>query len=183
MWQEIAKFGKKLVDHGLVETHFGNISIRNGSKMLITRSGLPLDEIDQGSVVEVDIDKPSGLDTAASSESPVHRSIYKNTKALAVIHAHPPFAVIESVLSDKDMIIPIDIEGQYFLQEIPLVKGGAGTPELARKTSDALCDHKGVIVPGHGTFAAGKSLEEGYDITSLIERSCKLKYYCELARK
>ncbi len=181
-WQEIAKFGKKLMERGLVESHFGNISVRVGSKMLITRSGAPLDEITENSVVEVDIDKPSSLDSVASSESPIHRAIYKNTAALAVIHAHPPFAVIESLLG-HDKIIPPDSEGQYILHEIPVVRGGFGTKELAENTSRALKDHKGVIVFAHGTFAAGKTLEEAYVVTALIEHSCKLKYYCDMARK
>ncbi|MDL5504143.1 MAG: class II aldolase/adducin family protein, partial [Candidatus Methanoperedens sp.] len=43
MWKNIAKFGKKLVDSGLVESQFGNISIRNGDKILITRTGVHLD--------------------------------------------------------------------------------------------------------------------------------------------
>ena len=181
--KEIAKFGKMLVLHGLVESHFGNISIRVGSKMLITRSGTPLDEITEKSVVEVDIDKPSSLDKIASSEVAVHREIYKHTQALAVIHAHSPFAVIESLLAEEDNIIPINIEGQYFLHEIPVVRGAAGTAELAKGTREALNDHKGAIVLGHGTFAVGKTLEEAYFITEQIEHSCKLKYYFDLAKK
>jgi L-fuculose-phosphate aldolase len=180
--QDMAKFGKKLVEHGLVELHFGNISIRIGSKMLITKSGSSLDEISGKSVVEVDIDKPSSLDDIASSEVAVHRAIYKYTPELAVIHAHPPFAVIESLLAEEEIIL-INIEGQYFLHEIPVVRGAAGTPELAKSTSDALKDHKGVINFGHGTFAVGKALEEAYFITAQIEHSCKLKYYFDLAKK
>jgi L-fuculose-phosphate aldolase len=61
MWQDIAKFGKKLVERGLVESHFGNISVRIGNKMLITRSGVPLDEMTGKSAVEVDIDEPSNF--------------------------------------------------------------------------------------------------------------------------
>ncbi len=182
MWQNMAKFGKKLVDHGLVEAHFGNISIRTGRKMLITRSGFALDEIDENNIVELDFDKSSSLDIIASSEILVHRTIYKNTSALAIIHAHSPFAVIVSLLADQNMMIPLDIEGQYFLHEIPVVRGSAGTPELAKNTSDALKDHKGVLVLGHGTFAIGKILEEAYVITAQIEHSCKVKYYCDLAR-
>ncbi len=182
MWQDMVKFGKKLVDHGLVESHFGNISVRIGSKMLITRSGFALDEINENSVVEVDIDKPSSLDIIASSESLVHRTIYKNTSALAIIHAHSPFAVIASLLADGDLIVPVDSEGKYFLHVIPVVKGDTGTPELAKNITDALRHHKGAIVFSHGTFAIGKLLEEAYVITTQIEHSCKLKYYCELAK-
>ncbi len=182
MWKDIAKFGKKLVERGLVESHFGNISVRKGRKMLITRSGFALDEITGKSVIEVDIDKPSGLDSIASSETIVHRTIYKSTSALAIIHAHPPFAVIESLLSE-DNIIPINVEGQYFLHEIPIVRGDAGTQELADNISDALKQHKGAIVFSHGTFAVGKTLEEAFVVTALIEHSCKLKYYCDMARR
>jgi L-fuculose-phosphate aldolase len=48
MWQEIAKFGKKLVERDLVESQFGNISVRKGEKMLITKRGFALDEIKYG---------------------------------------------------------------------------------------------------------------------------------------
>ncbi len=183
MWQDIAKFGKKLVERGLVESHLGNISVRAGDKMLITRKGSALDEITEESVVEVGIDRSSSLDSIASSESPVHRAVYRKTPALAIIHAHCPFAVVESLLAGEDKILPVDIEGQYFLHEIPVVKGRAGTHELAENTSEALREHKGAVVSGHGTFAIGKTLEEAYAVTALIEHSCMLKYYFDVARK
>lgn len=78
----MAKFGKRLVEHGLVESHFGNISVRTGSEMLITKTRSPLDGISGKSVVEVDIDKPSSLDNIASSEVTVHRSITNTLRRL-----------------------------------------------------------------------------------------------------
>jgi len=183
MWQNIAKFGKKLVEQGLVESQFGNISIRSDDKMLITKSGVPLDELNENSIVEVGIDEPSDLDRVASSEAIVHRNIYKYTPALAIIHAHPMFAVIESMLHEKETIVPINIEGEYFLHEIPVVKGDSGTCELAEFTANALAVHKGAIVFGHGTFAFGKTLGEAYFVTALIEQSCKMKYYFDLAKR
>ncbi len=183
MWKDISKFGKKLVDSALVGSQFGNISIRDGDKMLITKTGVPLDEINKNSVVELDIGKPSSLDPIASSENIVHRTIYKNTPALSVIHAHPFFSVIESMLVESEPIVPINIEGEYFLHEIPVVKGASGSQELADNAAQALGSHKGVIVYGHGTFAAGKTLEEAYFVTALVEQSCKMKYYFDLAKK
>ncbi len=187
MWQEISKIGKKLVDHGLVESHFGNISVRIGNKMLITRSGSALDEITENSVVEVELEGTSGLDMIASSEAIVHRAIYKDTSALAIIHAHCQFAVTLSLLadfdSDSDFIVPVDSEGQYFLHEVPIVKGGIGTPQLAKNTACALAEHKGAIIYSHGTFATGKILEEAYVVTTQIEHSCAIKYRYDMARK
>lgn len=109
--------------------------------------------------------------------------IYRETPALAIVHAHPPFAVIESLLEETDTVIPPNIEGQYFLGKIPIVSGAAGTPELAEQTALALFDHRSIIVFRHGTFAIGETLDEAYFVTEQTEHSCKLKYYYELAKK
>ena len=102
-----------------------------------------LDEISEDSGVEVDLspvlELESAPDPTASSECNVHRAIYDNAPTFAIIHAHCHFAVVMSLLSGAGdvnnaggsaYIIPVDIEGQYFLPEIPIVDGGSGTAEL-----------------------------------------------------
>lgn len=182
MWQEIEKYGRKLVEHGLVESNFGNISIRAGGKIIITRTGAALDEITENSVVEVDIEGTSSLDIIASSETVVHREIYRQTSALAIIHVHCQYAVVESLLAGPaGAIVPVDSEGQYFLGDIPVVGGGIGSRELADNLADALSRHRGAVIYSHGTFAVGKTLGEAYVITTQIEHSCKIKYLYESA--
>ncbi|RXA21321.1 aldolase [Methanosarcina sp. MSH10X1] len=182
MWQEIAKYGRKLVEHGLVESNFGNISLRAGDRMLITRTGTALDEVTENSVVEVDIQDTSSLDIIASSEAVVHREIYRQTSALAVIHAHSVYAVVESLLAGPDgRIAPVDSEGQYFLGEIPVVGGGIGSRELAGNLANSLSRHRGAIVYSHGTFATGRTLGDAYIVTTQLEHSCKVKYLYERA--
>lgn len=182
MWQEISKYGRKLVEHGLVESNFGNISIRAGDRMLITRTGAALDEITSNSVVEIDIQETSSLDIIASSEAVVHREIYRQTSSLTIIHAHSTYAVVESLLTGPEgRVSPIDSEGQYFLGEIPVVGGGIGSCELARNLANALSRHRGAIVYSHGTFAVGRTLGDAYIVTTQLEHSCKIKYLYELA--
>lgn len=182
MWREISRIGKKLVDNGLVESHFGNISVRVGNRMIITRSGAALDEIKENSIVEVSLDSSSPLDIIASSEAIVHRAIYKNSPALAIVHAHCPFAVTQSLLAEGNAIEPVDSEGQYFLGNVPIVKGGIGSDELAVNLSSALAQDKAAIVYSHGTFATGKILDEAYVLTTQMEHSCKIKYWYDLAK-
>ena len=183
MWREISRIGKKLVDSGLVESHFGNISVRVGNRMIITRSGSALDEIGENNVVEVRLDSTCALDVIASSEAIVHRAIYKNTPALAIIHAHCPFAVTMSLLAREEVIEPADSEGQYFLGEIPIVRGGIGSGELATNMSQALASSKAAILYSHGTFAIGRVLDEAYVMTTQVEHSCKIKYWYDLASR
>jgi len=180
MWREISKFGKKMVECGLTHSHFGNISVRIGNKLIITRSGSMLDEIDENMVVEVDLDKPSSFDTLASSETIVHRQIYKETSGLAIIHAHSPFAIVQSMISNSDLLVPTDCESKYFLHEIPIISGGVGSKELAQNAANALKDHKGAIIKEHGSIAIGKIVEEAFVTICSIEHACRVKYFADL---
>ncbi len=165
IYDELIKYGRKLVREGLVFSHFGNISVRSGEKIYISRRGSMLDELDDDEIVEVDVDRVTEADSMASSETVVHRRIYTECDASSIIHTHSPFAVTISMIIDeegRDLLEPIDSEGRSFLGEVPIVKGEAGTEELADRISSALKDHKGAIVHAHGCFTIGKTLKDAF---------------------
>jgi len=72
----------------------------------------------------------------------------------------------------------VDSEGKLFLKSIPIVEGGIGSEELAENAAKAFEDGnvKGIVVLGHGTIAAGETLEEAYYITAQLEHAAKIKY-------
>ncbi len=186
MWKEISKYGRKLVDQGLVEANFGNISIldpENPELMIITKSGVALDEIDADGVVKVDVAGPSEMDSIASSETVVHRLIYNTTPSRAILHAHCPYSVTQSMLCENDMIIPVDSEGKFFLKQIPVVRGDFGTEQLAENLSRALEYTRGAIAYSHGTFVTGKDLREAYILTAQIEHSCQIRYLYDIGKR
>jgi L-fuculose-phosphate aldolase len=127
-------------------------------------------------LVETYIDHNDQATPLASRELAVHRSIYKNTPTLAVVHAHPAYAIALSFVEKE--IIPCDPEGKLVLPKVPIlgidkeVKVGGFTEEIA----EALREFKVVMVRGHGSFAAGQLLEEAYYYTSVLEHSCRLCY-------
>jgi L-fuculose-phosphate aldolase len=182
MWREISRFGRKLVQYGLTHSHFGNISVRTGDGLVITCSGSMLDEIDENMVVQQGLQGGEDrLGKIASSETVVHRRIYRQTSAQAIIHAHSPYAVALSLLSRDDYLEPQDMESKSFLHRIPLVTGDSGSEELAANLAAALMQHRAAIVRGHGTFAAGKTLDEAYVGTCSVEHACKVHYLCTLS--
>lgn len=174
-WQEIARFGKKVVSAGLTSSRFGNISMLSGNIIFITCTGSMLDELDEAQVVEVDLAGPCPLDKTASSETCVHRAIYHCTSARAIIHTHSPHAVALSLI-EKDSLEPIDSEGKQFLGTMPLVDGHFGSNDLAKNVSAALRSHVACIARGHGVFAAGRSLTEAYTIVCMAEHSSQVRY-------
>ena len=102
----------------------------------------------------------------------VHREIYRLTPHTAIVHAHPPAAVAASLVLDE--IVSEDSEGELLCPVIPVVAGAPGSQEIADNVARTLARSKLVIARGHGTFAAGKSLDEAYLLTSLAEHSCRI---------
>jgi L-fuculose-phosphate aldolase len=167
--------GKDLFDSGLNNSHSGNLSMRNNRMMAISRSGAMLHRLEFSDIVETLIDREDLESARASREIPVHRAIYQGTDAEAVVHAHPPHIIALSLQSDR--IFPIDAEGAYFFQNgIPVVgvKNAIASDEVAQKVVPLLKESPIVVVRGHGTFAIGKNLEEGFHWTSSIEHSSKI---------
>ncbi len=184
MWRDIAYWGKKLDDAGLVSSRFGNISIRTKNGLMIKKTGVMLGDIrGPEDLVEVGF-YPSEDDELASTETPSHRAIYLNTDAKAIIHAHPRFGIVESLLQ-KDEIIPIDTEGLPFLGTIPVVDGTTGSSELYDNISRIFSSgkYKGVLNRGHGSFAIGPDLADCFNTTAMIEHSCFVKYHYDMVKK
>jgi L-fuculose-phosphate aldolase len=102
----------------------------------------------------------------------VHLEVYKNTRFEAIVHAHPPHAIAVSLVTDD--IIPEDSEGKMLCPKIAVVTGTPGSQELAENVARALSSSNLVIVQGHGTFAAGMTLDEAFVYTSLAEHSCRI---------
>jgi L-fuculose-phosphate aldolase len=184
MWREMALWGQKLEQSGLVSSRFGNISVRTKNSLFIKRTGVMLGEINgPEDVVEVGLALSDPLDDA-SSETQSHRTIYRTTDAKAIIHAHPPFAIVESLLQ-PDEVVPLDSEGLPFLGTIPIVDGATGEQKLWDNLVRVLAagKYKGVINRGHGSFALGPDLKDCFNTTAMIEHSCKIRYYHDLAKK
>ena len=166
--EEFAGIGRRLRREGLIGANFGNMSIWEDTGFFITRAGDFLDS--PGEPVFVPLE--GGAFSGPSSEYRMHREVYRITPHLAIVHAHPPHAVALSL--DRDIIIPVDSEGEMFCPAIPVVTGAPGGMEIAENVARALVGGKAAIVRGHGTVTGGKTLEEAYIMTSIIEHSCRV---------
>lgn len=170
----LARVGRRAVAEGLISGNFGNASLRAGDIFLVKRSGAFLD--DPGPLVPVPFE--GDIPPGASHESLVHRTVYNLTPHGAVLHTHPPYAVTLSF--DHDEIVPIDPEGLLLCPRIPVVTGDPGSQLLGDRVAHALMHGKVAFARGHGAFAAGKTLEEAYLVTSAAEHACRVLFYREL---
>ena len=166
--------GRDLFTLGLVSSNGGNLSIRMGERMVITRRGSRLGCLEEHDLIETGVGKNDRFTPLASIELPVHRAIYQTTPALAIVHAHPPHAVALSLTETE--IVPSDAEGVSMVNRVPVVgwhmkvvPGG-----LADIIAGALKSCRIVMVHGHGSFAIGQLLEEAHNCTTTLEESCRV---------
>ncbi len=166
--------GHDLFTRGLVSSHSGNLSIRLGERMIITRRGSRLGCLEEHDLIDTGISKNDRSTPRASTELAVHRAIYRETSALAIVHAHPPHVVALSLTETE--IVPSDAEGLSIVGRVPVlgwhmeVKMGG----LADIIAQALKQRRIVMVHGHGSFAIGQLLEEAHNYTTTLDESCRV---------
>ncbi|MBN1855981.1 MAG: aldolase [Dehalococcoidia bacterium] len=174
MFSQFEKVGRSLFEEGLVSSHGGNLSVRQGDALHITHRGSPLGSLGRVDVVETSVNRNTRSTPLCSSELPVHRAIYRKTSAHAIVHAHPSHAVALTFLEKE--LVPSDIEGRITLPRVPIIGQDylSGPGELCEEIAEAFGDSRVVLVKGHGSFAIAELLEEAYYLTSILEQSCKV---------
>ncbi len=171
---QFQNIGHDLFTAGLIASHSGNLSIRLGDSIVITRRGCQLGCLEENDLIETHLNKNDRHTPLASSELAVHREIYRKTPALAIVHAHPPHAIALSLLQTE--ITPVDSEGISMMGKVPVLGWGmeVKTGGLADVISEALKEFNIVMVRGHGCFATGQLLEEAYRRTTMLEESSQI---------
>ena len=174
MLEQFQRIGRDLFLAGVVSSHGGNMSVRMGDRILITRRGSMIGQLEERDLIETDLGENDSNVALASTEIGVHRAIYQGTSALAIIHTHPPYGIAQSLV--KDEIVPIDSEGSYLLHKVPVVHTEltAGSKEVADLLPKWLAEYDLIMLRGHGPFAIGHLLEEAYQLTSVFEMTCKI---------
>lgn len=177
MLDQFQKFGRDLFQSGLTSSHGGNMSVRMGDRIVITRTGSMLNHLTAADLIETGLEEDDSNVMLASSELVVHRAIYQNTSALAIVHVHPPHAVALSLV-EPEAIIPIDNEGSYVLRKVPIVQTEltTGSKQVAKLAAEMLREYKIFMLRGHGCFSTGPLLEEAYQWCSSLEEACRIMY-------
>ncbi len=171
---QFQSIGHDLFTRGLVSSNSGNLSIRLGDRIIITRRGSRLGCLQENDLIETGINKNDRATPLASIELPVHRAIYQQTPASAIVHAHLPHAVALSLTETE--IVPSDAEAFSAIGQVPVLgwKMKVRPGGLANIVAEALKQKRVVMVCGHGTFATGQLLDEAYNYAAILEESCRV---------
>lgn len=183
----ICAAGSRVVELGLVDSSFGNISYLANDILYISQTGAFLDDLSD-CIDPVPLDGSSCAGITASSELSAHLAILRQTGCRAILHGHPKFSVIMSMQCDRPdcqargnchRCCPYDRR----VCDVPVVSGevGTGPHGLCRTVPPALSGRSGVIVYGHGVFTTGETdFNPALDNLIDIERRCRIEYFNKL---
>lgn len=149
---------------GINQGTSGNVSAREGSRMLISPSAIPYDRLEPEMVAAVELDDPDGAwegPFRPSVEWRIHQKLLRRAgDADAVIHAHPPYC---TALAMARRGIP---SCHYMVAAF----GGNdvrcadyatfGSERLAELTVEAIQDRTACLMANHGMVAVGSTLEQ-----------------------
>lgn len=171
---QFQKVGQALFQRGMVCSQSGNLSIRMGDHLIITRRGSNLGALQEKDLIETGISRNDRATPFASVELPVHRLIYQNTQARAIVHAHPTHVTALS-MSERE-INSCELEIFCVLGKVAVVGWGLEVKPggLSDIISEALKEHHIVAVRGHGTFAIGTIMDEAFNSTTALEEACEV---------
>jgi len=179
---EIIIVGKYTVQLGLVDSFFGNISCSTNNLLYISQTASSLDNL-SGCIDPVPFENSSTVGITASSELAAHRKIYESTEYKTILHGHPRFSVIMSMIcKDKDFCHVEDCwkdcKKVRFLGDTPVVAGEIGAGGLAKNVPPVMATGGRAIVYGHGVFTAGRTdFKEAFDAMIEVETWCREEYF------
>ncbi|MDP3791214.1 MAG: class II aldolase/adducin family protein [Candidatus Omnitrophota bacterium] len=183
---ELIKYGKLIYAQNLVTGCGGNISVRVGSRVYIKASGVSLENSTAADYNEADLKtgKVFCRKGPCSVELPMHIACYKARADIgAVIHTHPVYGTILAMLIKKLGFVSYEF-ACALSTEVPVISyKKSGSRELANAVAGAIKKHNAVLLKNHGAIVVGKDLEEAYQRSVVLERSCKIYVLSKLAGK
>ena len=183
---EIETVGRYTVERGLVDSFFGNISARVGELIYISQTAASLDEL-KGCIDPVPTDNSSTTGITASSELLAHRKIFEETGARVILHGHPKFSVVMSMLCEtRDCPVQDcwkDCPHVRLLGGTPVVAGEIGAGGLAKRVPPVIGATGSAIVYGHGVFTLGREgFGEAFAAMVDVENFCREEYFRRLEK-
>ena len=176
---DLAHASRRLYALGWMRGTSGNVSVREGSQILVTASGIDKSAVEPADAVLIDArgEAHPGQHGRPSAEAPVHAAVITELGAEAVVHVHS-LAAVEAAARWPEGVPLIDVEqlkgiGRGAHGDAVTVPVVANSQDMADLSARILAAHDpgvpGVIVAEHGLYAWGSSLGEAIDRTESFD--------------
>ncbi|KAA5838004.1 3-oxo-tetronate 4-phosphate decarboxylase [Saccharopolyspora hirsuta] len=174
---QVVELGASLFARRITSGRTGNISVRDGDRVLLTPTGVSLGALDELSVLSADGEHLSG--PAPTKEAFLHLAMYRaRPGASAVVHTHSTHSVAVSCmagLDPGDVLPPLTAYYAMRVGALPLVPYHApGDASLGALAEEMAREHHALLLANHGPIAAGGDLAAAADAVEEIEETARI---------
>ncbi len=177
--QELIRTGRELVDLGLSPGASGNVSVRDGDRVLLSGTGTRLGRLTEEDLALTSLDGEHLGGARASKETPLHLGFYRRDERFrAVIHLHSPWAAAFSCTAPWAGHSAVPPLTPYFVMRVgqtPLLPyRPPGDPALGTDLEQAAGPFRAALLANHGPVVAGADLAEALERCIEVEEACRL---------
>jgi len=165
---------QKLLQCGLNRGTSGNASLRVKNGLLLTPTGMDVEDMIASDMVFMSEDGEYEGDRKPTSEWMFHLDILKQRPEIgAVIHTHSMFATTLACMR-KD--VPpfhymIAVSGGDSIRCAPYAL--FGSEALSKSALQALEDRRACLLANHGMIALGENIKQAFDVAVEVEALCE----------
>lgn len=172
MRDEVLAAARAMLDLGLTSGTAGNVSGRDGDRVVITPAAVPYGAMTAADLVELDLSgRVVAGDRAPSSERALHLAAYRAFPEIGgVVHAHPVHATMFAC-ARRPIPAAVDEFAIYVGGAVPCAAyAPSGTGDLAANAVAHLREVGAVLLASHGLVAVGRSPEDALHVAAVVER-------------
>jgi L-fuculose-phosphate aldolase len=174
--------GRDMYLTGLVSSHTGTLSELGAKTIRITKRDAMLGRLADADVLEVPLEGENPDE--APEDALIHRAIYRNPLAKAIIQARPSATMALALLEDR--LSPANTDGAdgFGTVAVAISQRPFGSTEVADLMGQMLKDARVAVLRGRGVFAWGDNLDEALHMVSLLDEMCRVALiYRSLSRE
>lgn len=177
--QEICEIGRRIYAKGFAAANDGNITVRlDDGSVLCTPTMVSKGFLKPDDICKVDMhgNQLEGR-RKRTSEILLHLELFRDDPTMiAVVHCHPPYATAFSIAGEDipSCVLP---EVEIFLGVVPTaVYENPGGQTFAETIRPFVGQANTILLKNHGTISWGRSLQEAYFRTEILDAYCRMLY-------
>ncbi len=175
--KDILRVSHLMYQNRLVNAYEGNVSVRSGSNLYFTPSGICKGFLEEDMIIVTDM---GGKVLSAkqgyklTSEAKMHLEVYRlREDVFSVVHTHSPWATAYAI-ANKPIQTKAYPEMIVLFDKIPVAKYGTpSTDEIYSDFHRLFKDRDVILLANHGLVSSGKDVFDAYFKNEAVESCAK----------
>ncbi|WP_210480286.1 class II aldolase/adducin family protein [Naasia sp. SYSU D00948] len=176
----LVRAARHLAARGLSPGSSSNLSVRIGTRILLTPTGSSLSRVEAADLSEVSLEDGTVRTGRPSKEYPLHLAMYRQRPdATAVVHLHSPYATAISCLPPDEQgraaLPPLTPYRVMRLGDVPVAPYAApGSAELAAGVELLAARAAVLLLAQHGSVVSGEGIDAAVDLAEELETAAQV---------